>query len=81
MTMPPTNWTTAEISRKLADIARLPADELAEWHACVTGRSPLYSRSSLPGEIEALHRRANALKIVLSAHSRSAPVSPAASSL
>ena len=73
MTMPPTNWTTAEISRKLADIARLPADELVSWHACVTGRSPLYSRSSLPGEIEAIERRAASLGLILTERGYSLP--------
>ena len=62
-------WTAPEIAHKLAMIRKLDAGELAEWHACVTGRSPLYSRSSLPGEIEALHRRARVLKIVLNAGS------------
>ena len=68
MTTPET-WTEPEIRRALSNITRLTAEELVSWHVCVTGRSPLYSRSSLPREIEALHRRARVLKIVLNAGS------------
>lgn len=50
---------------KLALIRRLSPEELPHWHACVTGRSPLYSREPFYGEIDALKRRAKELDVKL----------------
>lgn len=66
-------WTEPEIRRALSNITRLSAEELVSWHACVTGRSPLYSRSSLPGEIEAIERRAASLGLILTERGYSLP--------
>ena len=54
-----------EQSRKLAQIARLPAQELQAWHAVVTGRSSLHQRAPFTGEIAALMDRARRLGVDL----------------
>ena len=50
-------------------ISRLPAGELQGWFAVVSHPSEPWGREPLPGEIAALHERARALGIVLSAKS------------
>lgn len=58
----------AEIAHKLAMISRLTAGELQGWHRyCTAWRAPF------PGEMVALHQRAQRLGVTLA---RSSPAAP-----
>lgn len=62
-------WTSDEIAHKLDMIRRLPEGELRGWWRFVHGW-----REPFPGEIAALHQRAQRLGVTLSS-----PVAPSAS--
>lgn len=62
-------WSQAEIAHKLDMIRRLPEAELRGWWRFVHGW-----REPFPGEIAALHQRAQRLGVTLSS-----PAAPSAS--
>lgn len=57
-------WDAAEVTDKLAQIARLNADELRGWHNLLSG---VYAtgRNPFPGEIAAIQTRARELGLTL----------------